>query len=61
MEDRYRSLSADELDQCFAAMAPTTRSGDWFRVLERYWSPEGLAAHREVVVRRALAQQGFEL
>jgi nitroreductase len=61
MENRYRSLSEEELDQCLAAMAPTTRSGDWFRVLDRYWSPEGLAARREVIVRRALAQQGFEL
>lgn len=61
MENGYRSLSVDELDRCYADMAPTTRSGDWFRVLDRYWSPTGLAARREVVVRRALAQQGFEL
>jgi len=58
-ENRYRELSTSELDQCFAEMQSITRGGDWLLVLERYFAAGGIMEQREVVLRRALAQQGL--
>ncbi len=59
MENRYRELDSDELERCFRDMTHPKRSFDWFQALQRYWCPNGLAAQREEVLRRVLAEQGF--
>jgi hypothetical protein len=41
-------------------MAPITRSGDWYRVLERYFAQDGTMEEREPAYECLTAQQGFE-
>ena len=60
MENRYRPLTPELLEACYEAMASTTRTGDWYDVLKRYWAVGGHAERREGILRRTLAQQGFE-
>ncbi len=59
MENRYVEPTPALLDECYRVMAATTRSGDWFLVLRRYFSKGGISERREPVLRRALEQQGF--
>jgi hypothetical protein len=59
MENRYTEPTAELLDECYRVMAATTRTGDWYLVLRRYFARGGIAEKREAVLQRALAQQGF--
>lgn len=59
MENRYAEPTPELLDECYRVMAATTRSGDWFLVLRRYFAQGGVGEVRETVLRRALEQQGF--
>jgi len=58
-EDRYRDQSAAEIEGDVAAMAATTRSGDWVKVLARYFAAGGVMEQREAALRRVLERQGF--
>src|SRR5581483_871007 len=60
MENQYVEPSATDLDEAYTAMAPITRSGDWFAVLQRYFAPGGTMEQREVLYRETLKQQGLE-
>ncbi len=59
-ENHYRAYSPEELEQAYADMAPITRSGDWYRVLERYFAQGGTMEQRERTYQVLTAQQGFE-
>ncbi len=59
-ENHYRAYSPEELEQAYADMAPITRSGDWYRVLERYFAQGGTMEQRERAYQLLTAQQGFE-
>jgi len=59
MENCYREMTPDLLDACYQAMASHHRSGDWYNLLKSYFTLEGSMTRREVVLRRALAQQGL--
>ncbi len=60
-ENGYRDPTPEELEEAYRAMAPITRSGDWFRVLSRYFAEGGTMIGREPVLLRALARQGFPM
>lgn len=60
MENRYVGPPPELLDECYRVMAATTRTGDWFLVLRRYFGRDGVGEAREVVLKRALRQQGFD-
>lgn len=57
--DRYRDQDTDAIERDLDAMASTTRSGDWTRVLSRYFGAGGIMEQREAGLRRALEHQGF--
>lgn len=57
--DRYREQAAEAIAQDLTAMAATTRSGDWARVLARYFGAGGVMEQREPGLRRTLERQGF--
>lgn len=59
-QDRYQPAQAADLDQAYAQMAPITRSGDWFKVLERYFAQDGIMPEREGRFQELLARQGFD-
>jgi hypothetical protein len=59
-ENQYHDYSPEALEQAYAAMAPITRSGDWYRVLERYFAQDGTMEEREPAYECLTAQQGFE-
>ncbi|KIQ53901.1 nitroreductase family protein [Meiothermus taiwanensis] len=59
-ENRYHDYSPEALEQAYTAMAPITRSGDWYRVLERYFAQGGTMEQREPAYQQLSAQQGFE-
>ena len=53
------SRHAEAIEQDLTAMAATTRSGDWARVLARYFGAGGIMEQREPGLRRTLEHQGF--
>jgi FMN reductase (NADPH) len=57
--DRYRDQTVEAIEGDLAVMAPTTRSRDWVRVLERYFGVAGIMEQREGALRRVLERQGF--
>ncbi len=57
--DRYRVQTPEAMAGDVEAMAATTRSRDWLRVLSRYFSEGGVMEQREQTVRRVLQRQGF--
>ncbi len=57
--DRYRRYTEEELEAAYKAMAPITKSGDWLRVLRRYFAKGGAMEAREAVYGRAKALAGF--
>jgi nitroreductase len=57
--DRYRDQDADAIQADVAAMAATTRSRDWPKVLAKYFASGGVMEEREEPLRRVLARQGF--
>jgi nitroreductase len=57
--DRYRDQDAEAIERDLNAMASTTRSGDWARVLARYFGAGGIMEQREAGLRRTLEHQGF--
>ncbi|GEM84167.1 nitroreductase family protein [Meiothermus hypogaeus] len=59
-ENQYHDYSPEELEQAYTAMAPITRSGDWYRVLERYFAQGGTMEEREPAYQVLTARQGFE-
>jgi nitroreductase len=59
MENRYRPMTDDVLDECYRAMASYHRSGDWYTVLQRYFAQGGSMSRREPKLRRALEEQGL--
>ncbi|MCX7803335.1 MAG: nitroreductase family protein [Meiothermus ruber] len=59
-ENQYHDYSPEALEQAYAAMAPITKSGDWYRVLERYFAQGGTMEAREAAYQQLSAQQGFE-
>mgnify|MGYP005839670191 CR=1 FL=1 len=59
-ENQYHEYSPEALEQAYAAMAPITRSGDWYKVLERYFAKGGTMEQREKAYQVLTAQQGFE-
>ncbi|GIW25548.1 nitroreductase family protein [Meiothermus sp.] len=59
-ENQYRTYSPEELEQAYTDMAPITKSGDWYRVLERYFAQGGTMEQRERAYQVLTAQQGFE-
>ncbi|MFI5143470.1 MAG: nitroreductase family protein [Thermoanaerobaculales bacterium] len=58
-QDRYRDQTRDEVEADIAAMALTTRSRDWLKVLSRYFAAGGTMEQREDALRRVLERQGF--
>lgn len=59
-ENQYHDYGPEALEQAYAAMAPITRSGDWYRVLEHYFAQGGTMEEREPAYQQLSAQQGFE-
>jgi nitroreductase len=57
--DRYRPQSPEAAESDVATMAATTRSGDWVKVLSRYFAEAGVMERREAALRRVLQRQGF--
>lgn len=58
-EGRYRNQTREEIEADVAAMALTTRSRDWLKVLSRYFAAGGTMEQREGALRRMLDRQGF--
>ncbi|GIW34647.1 nitroreductase family protein [Meiothermus sp.] len=59
-ENQYHDYSPEALEQAYTAMAPITRNGDWYRVLERYFAQGGTMEARESAYQVLTARQGFE-
>lgn len=59
-ENRYRDYTDDDLEACYAAMAPISERGDWYPTLRRYFAEGGIMERREQVLARAWRQQGLE-
>lgn len=59
-ENRYAEYTPQQLEQAYADMAPITRGGDWYQVLERYFSAGGTMEQREPAYQALTAQQGFD-
>lgn len=59
-ENQYHDYSPEELEEAYTAMASITRSGDWYKVLERYFAQGGTMEQREPAYQVLTAQQGFE-
>ena len=57
--DRYRRYAEEELEEAYRAMAPITRSGDWLKVLKRYFAKGGTMEARDAVYGLAKALAGF--
>ncbi len=61
MEDKYRDLSASDLDDAYRSMAGITRSGDWVTVLRRYVSRDGYFNARAETMRGLMRSLGFNI
>ncbi len=59
-ENTYREYTAQDLDACYEAMAAASSRGDWYLVLERYFTRGGIMARREAVMARAWRQQDLD-
>lgn len=59
-ENCYREPEPAELGQAYEDMRPITRSGDWYKVLERYFTHGGVMEQREGAYQRFTARQGFD-
>lgn len=59
-QNTYREPEPSELDQAFEAMRPITRSGDWYKVLERYFASGGTMEQREGRYQHLVARHGFD-
>ncbi len=59
-ENRYAEYTPQQLEQAYADMAPITRGGDWYQVLERYFSAGSTMEQREPAYQALTAQQGFD-
>ncbi|HEU4741931.1 MAG TPA: nitroreductase family protein [Meiothermus sp.] len=59
-ENTYREPDPAELDQAFEVMRSITRSGDWSKVLGRYFTSGGTMEQREGRYQRLAARQGFD-
>jgi FMN reductase (NADPH) len=57
--DRYDAQGTPAIEADVAAMARTTRGGDWLKVLSKYFAAGGTMEAREASLRRALARQQF--
>ena len=57
--DRYGEQSPAAVALDIESMAATTRTGDWVRILARYFAAEGVMEQREPAFRRVLERQGF--
>ncbi len=56
-ENGYRDYTHEDLEACYEAMAPISRSRDWYRMLSRYFTDTGIMVQREPVMARAWEQQ----
>jgi FMN reductase (NADPH) len=59
-QNHYRLPEAHELETALERMAPITARGDWAQTLSRYFAKGGTMEAREITLRRALSQQGFD-
>ena len=59
MENEYIEPSADDIDAAYKSMAPITRAGDWFVILQRYFATGGVMEQRDVLYRATLQKQGL--
>lgn len=59
-ENQYRPATPEQLGQAYSDMAPITRSGDWYKVLSRYFQTGGIMEQREAKYQRLGAHQGFD-
>lgn len=59
-ENRYRAYRPEELEAAYVDMRPITRSGDWYRVLSRYFAAGGTMERREPPYQRYVARAGFD-
>jgi FMN reductase (NADPH) len=59
-QNHYRLPEAHELEMALERMAPITARGDWAQTLSRYFAKNGTMEAREITLRRALGQQGFD-
>lgn len=60
-ENHYDEPAAADIEQCYAAMAAATYAGGWFNTLSQYFTAGQEYEIREVLWRRALVQQGFQV
>jgi len=60
MENEYAEPTAGDIDAAYQSMAPITRSGDWFAILQRYFAPGGTMEQRDVLYRETLKAQGLD-
>lgn len=59
-ENQYADYTPEQLEQAYTDMAPITRGGDWYKVLERYFAKGGTMEQREPAYQTLTAQQGFD-
>lgn len=59
-ENRYKAYAAEELEAAYADMRSINRSGDWYRVLSRYFAKGGTMERREGPYQRYVARAGFD-
>jgi FMN reductase (NADPH) len=57
--DMYREQAGEAIEADLGVMAATTRTGDWARILARYFGSGGVMERRESALRRVLERQGF--
>jgi FMN reductase (NADPH) len=55
----YQDQDPEAVRRDMERMAATTRSGNWVKVLARYFSVGGVMERREAALRRVLERQGF--
>lgn len=60
-ENRYREPTADDLEQCYEAMASVTYAGGWFNSLSQSFTTGQEYEQRQAHWRRALVRQGFQV
>ncbi len=58
-QNTYRIPNAGELETALQRMAAITARGDWAQSLARYFAKGGTMEAREITLRHALEQQGF--
>lgn len=59
-ENHYREYGPEELEAAYTDMRPITRSGDWYKVLSRYFAAGGTMEHREGPYQAHAAKAGFD-